>query len=334
MEYILLIILTYFGGHYLVPFVAYCFDCRIDYAFIGILVAIAVFGIVSLIVALFRKEGYNYFFLALCAFLAMGCNEHYIKMKFDIYDTYVGEYIEFIDKNASAFNIEEDNNRGLLNKYGIEVIKPCFSYIVQIFSNQERQVLFLAVKSYKAKDERMEGSTFDVYIYDDKFNLCKTQRITKSNKKWLVEHIEQNFGSILQDFTFTYDHTNRSFIQRLKETQQETQLHVENDEQEKNAQNDDDLEKEKNKISPHEEKPVSNQVSGPEYGQRDVWVDCMNCMGSGKCPSCHGNGWCVSTWSDGSYNDTYKCPVCHGAGRCQMCYGTKGHYEKQVYQIR
>ena len=78
----------------------------------------------------------------------------------------------------------------------------------------------------------------------------------------------------------------------------------------------------------------SSPTYTPEYGQRDVWVDCMNCMGSGKCPSCHGNGRCVSTWSDGSYNDTYKCPVCHGGGRCQMCYGTKGHYEKQIYQIK
>lgn len=72
----------------------------------------------------------------------------------------------------------------------------------------------------------------------------------------------------------------------------------------------------------------------PEYGFRDVWVQCAQCHGSGKCWSCHGNGWCVSTRSDGSYNSTYQCNICHGTGNCTTCYGTGGHYEKQQYQIR
>lgn len=72
----------------------------------------------------------------------------------------------------------------------------------------------------------------------------------------------------------------------------------------------------------------------PEYGFRDVWIQCSQCHGSGKCWSCHGNGWCVSTRSDGSYNSTYQCPICHGTGNCTTCYGTGGHYEKQQYQIR
>ena len=72
----------------------------------------------------------------------------------------------------------------------------------------------------------------------------------------------------------------------------------------------------------------------PEYGFRDVWVQCAQCHGSGKCWSCHGNGWCVSTRYDGSYNSTYQCPICHGTGNCTTCYGTGGHYEKQQYQIK
>ena len=72
----------------------------------------------------------------------------------------------------------------------------------------------------------------------------------------------------------------------------------------------------------------------PEYGFRDVWVQCAQCHGSGKCWSCHGNGWCVSTRYDGSYNSTYQCPICNGTGNCTTCFGTGGHYEKQQYQIR
>ena len=81
-------------------------------------------------------------------------------------------------------------------------------------------------------------------------------------------------------------------------------------------------------------KTSSNNTYSPEYGLRDVWVQCAQCHGSGKCWSCNGNGWCVSTRYDGSYNSTYQCPICNGTGRCTTCFGTGGHYEKQQYQIR
>ena len=72
----------------------------------------------------------------------------------------------------------------------------------------------------------------------------------------------------------------------------------------------------------------------PEYGLRDVWVQCWVCHGSGKCSHCNGNGQYVSTRYDGSFNSLDKCQPCYGSGRCQMCNGTGGHYEKQSYQIR
>ena len=72
----------------------------------------------------------------------------------------------------------------------------------------------------------------------------------------------------------------------------------------------------------------------PEYGLRDVWVQCWVCHGSGKCEHCNGNGQYISTRGDGSFNSLDKCQPCYGSGRCSMCNGTGGHYEKQSYQIR
>lgn len=72
----------------------------------------------------------------------------------------------------------------------------------------------------------------------------------------------------------------------------------------------------------------------PEYGLRDVWVQCWVCHGSGKCSHCNGNGQYISTRGDGCFNSLDKCQPCYGSGRCQMCNGTGGHYEKQSYQIR
>lgn len=72
----------------------------------------------------------------------------------------------------------------------------------------------------------------------------------------------------------------------------------------------------------------------PEYGLRDVWVPCWACNGSGDCPHCHGIGQYISTRGDGSFNSVDKCMPCYGNGKCQICMGTRGHYEKQQYQIR
>ena len=78
----------------------------------------------------------------------------------------------------------------------------------------------------------------------------------------------------------------------------------------------------------------TQQVYTPEYGVRDVWVNCFDCHGTGQCSYCKGTGWCISTNGRGEYNSTYKCTICHGSGRCTYCNGSGGHYEKQQYQIR
>lgn len=78
----------------------------------------------------------------------------------------------------------------------------------------------------------------------------------------------------------------------------------------------------------------TQQVYTPEYGVRDVWVNCFDCHGTGQCTYCKGTGWCISTNGRGEYNSTYKCTICHSSGRCTYCYGSGGHYEKQQYQIR
>lgn len=83
----------------------------------------------------------------------------------------------------------------------------------------------------------------------------------------------------------------------------------------------------------HESSNSSSSYS-PQYGYRDVWVDCITCHGSGKCRACDGKGWYITTRADGSYNDMVNCNICYGSGNCTFCYGQKGHYEKQHYQIR
>lgn len=72
----------------------------------------------------------------------------------------------------------------------------------------------------------------------------------------------------------------------------------------------------------------TQQVYTPEYGYRDVWVQCTYCGGSGKCQICHGQG--------GYYNGNYynMCMGCMGTKVCPVCQGKTGYFEKHQYQIR
>ena len=76
------------------------------------------------------------------------------------------------------------------------------------------------------------------------------------------------------------------------------------------------------------------QTYTPEYGVRDVWVNCFDCHGTGQCSYCKGTGWYIYTNRHGEYIGSYKCTICLGSGRCTYCNGSGGHYEKQQYQIR
>ena len=151
----------------------------------------------------------------------------------------------------------------------------------------------------------------------------------------MEEYIFKHIGDILVDYSDKFYVYDEEAFFCIRETSNSDNEENSEDETTEEIYSTEEPSQEEN-VEQNQHSNNVNQVrsTSPEYETRDVWVDCMNCMGSGKCPSCHGNGWCVSTWSDGSYNDTYKCPVCHGGGRCQMCYGTKGHYEKQIYQIK
>ena len=88
--------------------------------------------------------------------------------------------------------------------------------------------------------------------------------------------------------------------------------------------------------SSHNHNYGSNQTNTyqPEYGWRDVWKPCWNCNGSGNCTACNGRGEYEVRKSDGTYVTTSRCYSCGTSGRCSICYGTRGHYEKEMYQIR
>lgn len=168
------------------------------------------------------------------------------------------------------------------------------------------------------------------FIYSYINGKSKNNSISESDCDNITDYVEKYIGAIITKYDW-YDEPMRH------SSKEETVLQ---DVSSTEYSKDSELSEHKNeRYNEYDSKPKNKHNSSsssytPEYGTRDIWVNCINCNGSGYCPSCHGKGQCVSTWSDGSYNDTYQCPVCMGSGRCQQCYGTRGHYEKQIYQIK
>ncbi|MDE6490456.1 MAG: hypothetical protein K2L49_04775, partial [Muribaculaceae bacterium] len=85
---------------------------------------------------------------------------------------------------------------------------------------------------------------------------------------------------------------------------------------------------------PQHRHSMESQPYQPEYGMRDVWRPCNDCNGNGECRYCHGKGWDYVTNGSGQIISSQQCIICNGTGRCQTCYGSRGHYEKEQYQIR
>lgn len=69
---------------------------------------------------------------------------------------------------------------------------------------------------------------------------------------------------------------------------------------------------------------TSNKSSVSNSGNiipQQVWVQCVNCLGSGNCPYCYGQGHNLDM-----FGNDQDCPVCRD-GRCVICAGHGGHYE-------
>lgn len=344
MKYIFTIVFVYVIGHWGWPFTAYLLGCDIGLLVYYIGAALAFASIIAFAITFIKDYNRNIAYWLLTFSLSVISCFHYVIYDYSENTHYIGEYMPYSD-----FSICEETNtgnyHGIVDKWGRKVIPPCFYSVVQIFSKAEKNV-FVGVKLFGKRiangDEFYKSGEF--YFFDnikvkgmDNFVLKKIVKVEKSDYETVKEHIEAVYGRILyvyeDDRRLEWAHFEPSNTKLIKDAANEL---IEDLTKEDTSNSQSDNEDNENDTHSSQDGETSSSPSSytPEYSQRDVWVDCMNCMGSGECPSCHGNGWCVSTWSDGSYNDTYKCPVCLGAGRCQMCYGTKGHYEKQIYQIR
>lgn len=309
---------------YLWPFMVYLTGCKIrDAVLIWSILSIllVVIGIISLIHSRTNGKSKNQSLWIIAIAIALtvsGIVFSYIRTQ--------QRFINGFEYHEGYILIEDYLRKGLADKFGMTFINTKYDMIARVFNEELQSYQFICIIKSDFDHSDKIYNNFIIHKYNEQGELTNTKKISESDCDNITDYVEKYIGAIITEYEW-YDSSIRCF------SKEETVL------QEVNSIEDSKLSERKNENyneydSRSRNKPKPSSSYAPEYSTRDIWVPCMNCNGSGHCPSCHGKGQNVSTWSDGSYNDTYKCPVCMGSGRCQQCYGTRGHYEKQVYQIK
>ena len=347
---IISLVLVFLFGNYFWHLLSYYTGLNIQISSFGLTVVIAVIGIILLIISFVKGESKStslYLIGIACAFFASYA-KNVVYERFSN-DCYQDGYLLFHEYEEDSW----PNIHGLVDKYGKEFIRPRYSAILKVFDQKRKKDFFVGISVFyykKAKaDSIIQAIGGDTENINGDYQICSFSvttfslegerldysTITTMECKDLEEYVFKNIGDILVDYNHElYSYDEKEFFCIRKTFNSDNEENAE-DETAKEIYSTEEPSQEEN-VEQNQPNNNVNQVrsASPEYETREVWVDCMDCRGTGQCSTCHGNGWCVSTWSNGDYNETYKCIVCHGSGRCQMCYGNRGRYERQMFRVR
>ena len=342
--------LIFLFGNYFWHLLSYYSGLNIQIASFGLTVAIAIIGIILFIASFVKSESKStslYLISIACAFFASYAKNNMIE-RFSS-DCYQDGYLLFDEYEKDSW----PNISGLVDKYGKVFILPRYGTILKVFDQKRKKDVFLGIRTFRYKEAEADsiiqargGNTENISDKQQVCSLCVTtfsldgerlgcKTIKTMDCKNFEEYIFKHIGDILVKYTdkLFIMHDEKMFFCIRKVSNSDNNEYAEDETTEKTFSSEEPSQEENLERNKPDNNANQIQNVSPEYETRDVWVDCMNCNGSGKCPSCHGEGYCVSTWSNGSFNDIYECPICHKSGKCQMCYGTRGRYDRQIFKV-
>ena len=344
-----LVIIVLFGNYFW-HLLSYYTGLNIQITSFGLTVAIAIIGIILLIISFVKDESKStslYLIGIACAFFA--CYAKNVVYERFSNDCYQDGYLLFHEYEEDSW----PNIHGLVDKYGKEFIKPRYDVILKVFDKKRKKDVFVGISVFYYKEaeadtiiqarggdtENINGDdqicSFSVTTYSLEGERLDYSTITTMDCKDMEEYVFKHIGDILVDYCDRFHvYDEEAFFCIRKTSNSNNEENAEDETTEEIYSTEEPSQEENVEQNQHSNNVNQVRSASPEYETRDVWVDCMDCRGTGQCSTCHGNGWCVSTWSNGDYNETYKCIVCHGSGRCQMCYGNRGRYERQIFRVR
>lgn len=320
-KFVLLFVLVYILGQRLWPFFAYLTGVEMIFLrYLCYYTSIIIFtiGLIWLIISSIKRSNTripSYLITISCAiFLSFFT----IKKYYEKHGRYVGEYIKLCDKSSYRY--------GLANKFGVEFIEPKYKGVVKAFETKSKEYVYIGIDKNSEKTDTIDNKpayyySYVLYLHDEDGDMKQIIDIKENDCDHIDEYIEKYIGKVIENYGYHFAF-NAYMLKTENEHTKKDSEYTETD----NKMNTSNQESEEEVIIRHVHE--SSEYSGPEYATRDVWVDCMECHGTGKCKYCQGTGKC---WYGNSYED---CVTCHGSTNCQICYGTRGHYEKQTYQIR
>lgn len=342
---IISLVIIFLFGNYFWHLLSYYTGLNIEITSFGLTVAIAIIGIILLIISFVKNESKStslYLIGIACAFFAS-----YVKNV--VYERFSNDCYQ--DGYLLFHEYEEDswpNIHGLVDKYGKEFIKPRYGVILKVFDKKRKKDVFVGISVFYYKEAEADsiiqargGDTDNIHDDDqicsfgvttyslegERLDYCT---ITTMDCKDMEEYVFKHIGDILVDYSdkfYVYDEEAFFCIRETSNSDNEENTEDETTEEIYSTEEPSQEENvEQNQHSNDDYYPSNDSYENQDMNNGSYRPECRACRGKGDCFVCEGRGY---THTKRVYNNSLGCwdlvdEPCHSCGNTGKCTACKG----------
>ena len=343
---IISLVIIFLFGNYFWHLLSYYTGLNIEITSFGLTVAIAIIGIILLIISFVKDESKStslYLIGIACAFFA--CYAKNDTGRLFSNDCYQDGYLIFSEYDKDR----RPNYNGLVDKYGKEFIKPRYGVILKVFDKKRKKDVFVGISVFYYKEAEADsiiqvrgGDTVNIHDDDQICSFSVTtfsldgerldyNTITTMDCKDMEEYVFKHIGDISVYYRYRniswYDEKAFFCIRETSNSDNEENTEDESTEEIYSTEEPSQEENvEQNQHSNDDYYPSNDSYENQDMNNGSYRPECRACRGKGDCFVCEGRGY---THTKRVYNNSLGCwdlvdEPCHSCGNTGKCTACKG----------
>lgn len=343
---IISLVIIFLFGNYFWHLLSYYTGLNIEITSFGLTVAIAIIGIILLIISFVKDESKStslYLIGIACAFFA--CYAKNDTGRRFSNDCYQDGYLIFSEYDKDR----RPNYNGLVDKYGKEFIKPRYGVILKVFDKKRKKDVFVGISVFYYKEAEADsiiqvrgGDTVNIHDDDQICSFSVTtfsldgerldyNTITTMDCKDMEEYVFKHIGDISVYYRYRniswYDEKAFFCIRETSNSDNEENTEDESTEEIYSTEEPSQEENvEQNQHSNDDYYPSNDSYENQDMNNGSYRPECRACRGKGDCFVCEGRGY---THTKRVYNNSLGCwdlvdDPCHSCGNTGKCTACKG----------